>query len=404
MRVTRIRSDISPTGADCLRLSADVSYDDASTNTETLWFDVPAAIAVRSVSGNPWLAATLPLASKLGEPLHIDGPVDVELLAGARELMEWWRYWFPAMSVVRVDGAAAAPPAGVAGSRTAQFFSGGVDSFFTLLRHADPADPLQVDDLLAGWGFDIPLSDAAAFDRLRTSLAATSTRLGKRLVPFATNIRETRFGRLPWGTIGHGSAMAAVALLFEDVYRRVLIPSTDGYRETGPWGSHATVDHFHSSSKLRVIHDGAAFSRLQKVALVAQSAAALSALRVCWRSKSDSNCGACEKCLRTMIALQLCDALDAAATFAHVKLDLRNVRRVHCPYTRQGSMQLYYLEMRDAARERRRFDLAQAIAVALRCSSRREPLLWITQRATRVPVLGRLAQGLDRALRRSFIT
>lgn len=403
--VTNIRSDAPPSAPGCVRLSADLRYDDRPGESETLWFEVPKGLSERlAASGNTWLAATLPLASKLGEALHIDAPIDSVLLEGTRELMEWWRYWFPAMSVVPIDGGPVlAVTQASAPSRTAQFFSGGVDSFFTVLRHADAADPIQVDDLLVGWGFDIPLSDGAAFERVSTNLASIAASLGKRLVTFSTNIRETRFGHLPWGTIGHGSAMAAVALLLEGVYRRILIPSTDGYRETGPWGSHATVDHFFSSSTMRVIHDGAAFSRFQKVALVATSPVALSALRVCWQSKSDSNCGACEKCLRTMIALELCGVLDKASTFAHVRLDLDRVAHVHCPYTAQGSLQLYYLEMRDEARRRGRKALAKAISRALRRSSRRQPLLHAAQRLRRVPLLNHIIEPFDGFLRRSMI-
>ncbi len=403
MLVTNIRSDAPPSSPNRVRLSADLRYADRPGESETLWFEVPEDLGERvATSGNAWLAAMLPLASKLGEALHIDGPIDSVLLEGARELMEWWQYWFPEMSVVPIQRASVLAQAG-APSRTAQFFSGGVDSFFTVLRHADTADPVQVDDLLVGWGFDIPLSDSGAFDRVSTSLASIAAGLGKRLVTFSTNIRETRFGCLPWGVIGHGSAMAAVALLLESVYRRVLIPSTDGYRETGPWGSHATVDHFFSSSTMRVIHDGAAFSRFQKVALVATSPVAMSALRVCWRSQSDSNCGACEKCLRTMIALELCGVLDKASTFAHVRLDLDRVVRVHCPHTAQGSLQLYYLEMRDEARRRGRKALAKAISRALRRSSRRQPLLHTAQRLRRVPFLNRVIEPFDGLLRRSII-
>jgi len=404
MHITNIRFDDSPTTKHNVRLAADISYQDNSEQ-ETLWFEVPESLKENlTLSGNPWLAALLPLASRLGEPLHIDGPIDPVLYESPRELMEWWHYWFPEMDLIDVQGTAVAVQDRNAPVLTAQFFSGGVDSFFTLLRHANSAEPVQVDDLLIGWGFDIPLSDKNSFTRVKNTLEIAASKLGKRLIPFSSNIRETRFRTLPWGTIGHGNAMASVALLLEGIYKRVLIPSTDGYRETGPWGSHATTDHFYSSSAMRIIHDGAAYSRFQKVELVATSTPALSALRVCWRSQSDENCGKCEKCLRTMLALELCSVLKKTPTFAHATLELDKVSQAYCPKEKTGSMRLYYQEMLDVARQRGRQDLATAISRALWRSSYKQPLLYITKRLRVNRFTRPIGEPLDTALRKTVIT
>jgi hypothetical protein len=405
MRVMNISMDESPASSNSVRLAADISYDDKPGDHETLWFDVPKSFQDNlTTSGDPWLASLLPLACKIGEPLYIEGSIDQVLYESHQELMEWWQFWFPNMNVVPVHAYAIRPYRQNEPGRIAQFFSGGVDSFFTLIRHADSTGPIQVDDLLIGWGFDIPLSDQSSFDRVQTSLASAATKFDKRLIPFSSNIRETRFRSLPWGTIGHGNAMASVALILEGVYNRVLIPSTDGYRETGPWGSHATTDHYYSSSVMRIIHDGAAFSRFQKTELVATSTPALSAIRVCWRSQSDENCGKCEKCIRTMIALELCGVLKKTPTLAHATLDLDRVARVYCPHQKTGSMHLYYTEMLTLARQRGRHDLAKAISRALRRSSYKQPLLYVTRRLRENRFLRRLGIPLDTALRHTVIT
>lgn len=404
MRVTNINIGNSPAGGDLARLAADIFYDDRQGCSELLWFDVPDSFReVLSTSGDPWLAALLPLASKLGEPLEIDGPVDSVLYENPRELMEWWRYWFPEMSVVSVIPKSVLTKPKQLVDRTAQFFSGGVDSFFTLLRQSNNSYAAGVDDLLFGWGFDIPIADQHSFDRVKNVLAQAATDLDKNLVTFSSNIRETRFKVLPWGEIGHGNAMAAVALLFGGAYDRVLIPSTDGYRETGPWGSHATTDHYYSSADVRIVHEGAAFTRLEKVELVASSKTALSALRVCWRSQSDSNCGKCEKCLRTMIALELCGSLSNAKTFEHVTLDLGLVSKIYCPYTQTGSFRLYYKEMRDESRRQGRLDIAKSISSALFRSLCKQPLLYVTNRIGANRYLGPVGRPIDAALRRTVI-
>ena len=56
--------------------------------------------------------------------------------------------------------------------------------------------------------------------------------------------------------------------------------------------------------RLGRIHDGAEARRCDKLRRLAESAPALKGLRVCWQD-AGFNCGRCEKCLRTMIALHL---------------------------------------------------------------------------------------------------
>ena len=404
MRVTNITVTESPDNPDCRRASALVCYADRPDAKETVWFDMPADIGGDlSTTADPWVAVLLPLACKLGEDLHVDAPLDGTLRDGMAQLMEWWRFWFPFMHLVSIHASGTFAGGGGGARRSAQFFSGGVDSFFTLLRHSGQHGS-AVDDLLVGWGFDIPLAERTAFENVRQSLSRVAHESDKRLIAFATNLRQTRFGHdIPWGTIGHGSAMAAVALLAARIYHRVFIPSTDGYRESGPWGSHATTDHFYSCSGMRVIHDGAAYSRLQKVQLIAPSPVALAALRVCWRGQSDRNCGKCEKCLRTMIALELCNGLQAATTFPDRRLDYATIRRIYCPHQKEGSLQLYYRELYDEARRQQRRQLARTLTSAMRRSTRYRLALYCIDRLNFVPAVGIAARRLGARLRSSLI-
>jgi hypothetical protein len=404
MRISNVRAFDSPAGQQLLRLAADVSYGDRPGAGEVLWFDVPKTMQDKvTTSADPWLAALLPLAGKIGEDIDIDGAVDSTFYECTLTLLEWWRFWFPEFKIVSVHPQSLVSESSSATLATAQFFSGGVDSFFTLLRHMDDSRSPRVDNLLIGWGFDIPLSDETSFKRVTDSLEHVARELGCNLVPFSTNFRETRLRELPWGEVAHGNAMAAVALLLQPAYRRVLIPSTDGYREKGPWGSHATTDQLYSTSGTRIIHDGAAFTRFEKIKCVAASDAALSALRVCWRLQSDENCGGCEKCLRTMIALELAGVLGKASTFGHATLETDRIRRIYCPHTETGPFDLYYEEMRDAAIGLGRSDIADAIKAALLQSKIKQPLLAVTQRLSWNRFLGPVGRPLDSALRRSII-
>ncbi len=404
MRVTDIR--VSETGLwrGCVRVSAEVSYGDRPKEGETYWYDVPDWLgADLSRSGNAWLIALLPLACTIGEPLEIDAPVDAVLVENAYELMDAWCFWYPAMHTVPIRAKRSLAHINPLPTRTAQFFSGGVDSYFTTLRHVSPDDPVHIEDLLFCWGFDVPLSRTDAMVRLQSSLVGGAAALGKRLIVIATNLRETRFGELDWAELSHGCAVASAGLLLERRYRCLLIPSTDGYRETGPYGSHAFTDHFFSTSTTRVAHDGARYSRLEKTELVARSPAALAHLRVCWQSWSDHNCGKCEKCLRTMIALDLCGALSHAATFANAKLDLERVARIYCPQATYGSNRPLYEDMLAHARLTGRTDLASALSRALARSEHREFLLERLGNLRTTPFLWRLANTCERWLRAPLI-
>ncbi len=71
-------------------------------------------------------------------------------------------------------------------------FSGGVDSFYTVLTpRAWP-----IDDLLVIHGaFDLMYAKRESFDRVQARLQAAADALGKVLIPSATNLLHTRLGR-----------------------------------------------------------------------------------------------------------------------------------------------------------------------------------------------------------------
>ncbi len=123
-----------------VRLCADVKY--ARGDSEEYWYDVPESHAEElSESGNPWLACLLPLASTLGESLHLPLAVDAALAANSVRLTKIWKAWYPNLHDVAVHADVAAAPPVTGPKRVGAFFSGGVDSFFTLLRDRTTAPP-----------------------------------------------------------------------------------------------------------------------------------------------------------------------------------------------------------------------------------------------------------------------
>jgi hypothetical protein len=371
MRITEISIDQSPLAKDRVRIVAELAYEDSRRPSEICWYDFPEHLASgKVISGNPWLAAFLPLAMTLGEPLRISAPVDRTLLEGMQQLIEIWHAWHPNLHVVPIEVEVEDVRPAAERARTAAFFSGGVDSFFTLIRntHPSPVDrAIPIDELLLVWGFDVSLDNREAFFRMRSALQKAAEAYGKELTDVFTNLRQTRFNQAEWGSLAHGAALASIGLHLEHRYCRVLIPSSGGYKELLPWGSHVLTDPLFSTKYLRVVQDGAAFSRTDKIERIAGSPVVQQHLRVCWRSGTDQNCGKCGKCLRAMIALEVLGVRNQFSTFPAEGLSLSPIAKIY--YDDQHMIDrgwdLYRMVMRN-----RRPDIARAIKHSLRRSLR----------------------------------
>ena len=69
-----------------------------------------------------------------------------------------------------------------------------------------------------------------------------------------------------------------------------------------PWGQNPCTDYLLSGDGFTIVHDGAAFSRTEKIAAIARDPVATKAIKVCWEAPDlSTNCGVCEKCVRTRL-------------------------------------------------------------------------------------------------------
>lgn len=407
MRLTAVGVARSPDSAGDARLEARIAYDDPALPGESYWIDVPDVYAdFLSPNGNPWLACLVPLAMQRREPLYIDAPVDSALLDGMADLARLWTAWFPPLQPVPVSVASVVGPPNDAApaGRFGAFFSGGVDSFFTLLRREGERarNPYGVvDDLIVVHGFDMPLADQPAFDRLRSSLERVADAMGKTLIPIRTNLRLTQFRGLDWARVGHGPALAAIALALEPRFRAVALASAREYPySSAGWGSHPVSDPLFSTQRFRLVHDGGTYNRVDKVCVVAESDLALRHLHVCWRSLSDVNCGACEKCCRTMTTLAIVGGLERCATFPTRTLDLDRVAHMYCHnWVTKG----FNRSNHALAVKRGRTDIAAALDASYRLTKWRDVLLGAARSVEKVPVMWRLAKPLQRAAMRGVI-
>ena len=150
---------------------------------------------------------------------------------------------------------------------------------------------------------------------------------GKHVVEIESNVRSILESQAPW-IFGFGPAMVSVGHLLSEHFSRIYIAAAHSQDDVRPAGSHPRIDPLWSTEHLEFIHDGLDATRLEKIQLISEYDLALKTLRVCYLNpKGAYNCGRCEKCLRTMIGLQLCGVLDQCTTFEE-ELDPRRIARL----------------------------------------------------------------------------
>jgi GNAT superfamily N-acetyltransferase len=274
--------------------------------------------------------ALLPLAMSKGWTLELPGELSPGLgrgLDSAQALLAgWWKHW------TRVELKTGGPPSEspVARDRgVACFLTGGVDSFYSVLTELD-----RLDAVIFVHGFDVPLGDAPKREQVAESLREAADGLGLELIEVESNLRDLAWQGCKWGRHAHGAALASVALLAGDRFSEVLISASHTPEDLHPWGSHEHLDHLWSTQAVRVAHHGQA-GRTRKVARLAESDVAMDHLRCCFEKTrpGETNCGHCEKCLRTMASLRIVGALERCATMPD-RLPLGELARM--PLERRG--------------------------------------------------------------------
>ena len=111
-----------------------------------------------------------------------------------------------------------------------------------------------------------------------------------------------------WGSVSHGLTLLGLVapLTALKKIKTVIIAATHTKDFKEPWGSHPLIDNNIRWADVRVIHDGYELSRQKKIRYyIIRYPHYLPYLRVCYFSRNNYNCGYCEKCLRTIIALIL---------------------------------------------------------------------------------------------------
>ena len=250
-------------------------------------------------------------AACAGRPLQVEGRLDDQFVLGIRSLLEvaeeWWHYHRVGVQDDRGDVSmrlfetdrTLLPQRS---PRAALYFSGGVDSFYSLFQHRE-----ELSALVFLRGFDLRLRDRTkeSLDGAERSVRDVCDQLNLQPIVVETNLRGHPLMKMPpWG-VAHGGALAGIGHLMGDRFGSFLISASyPASWEGAKYGTHRFIDPLWSSSRLDFRHVGDECSREEKFRQIAQQALVQKHLRVCGKSPTpDVNCGRCEKCLRTRLIL-----------------------------------------------------------------------------------------------------
>ena len=287
------------------------------------FFEFPEAWADDIASApDPFIPPLLIAAMRAGVPLRVDLPVSERLCKRIPEQQAILQSLHPReLKTVPFHAAAGFRPPHPAASGIGAFFSLGVDSFHTLLRHepahTGDAEAAPCTHLIYIVGFENPLDDFTdgRDEAVAAEVHAVAEHWRKSAVCVRTNLRHCL--DVPWARQLHGPVLAAIGLALSGRCGTVRVPASYTWRALQPWGSHPVLDPLWSTDEVEIVHDGAEVDRARKIAdTVVRSPFARSRLRVCTKQGGGAgNCGACGKCLRTMTTLEITGALGDSPCF-----------------------------------------------------------------------------------------
>ncbi len=357
-----------------VRASAQIHWEESSHPALDLYFETDSC-EEEDFWANPdaFLSACAPVALRDGEKrLRVEGRVCPRLRDGVAAALQILGSWYhPDQSLPRIEAAGGFHPPRRAVERAGFFASGGADSLHTLWsnRQRYPSDhPASLRDgiFLESHSFPEDPPSERARDIARRggrTLRSIAERTGIRLLTVRSN-----YGRLTSDIFfvvreAQSASLAAAAHLISRRLTSASIASSFRFCSRVLNGSDPLLDPLFGSASLEVLHDGVLFSRAEKIRQMRNWDVALEQMLVCFEGplgEAELNCGRCEKCLRTMTALEAAGCLDRATAFPRRRLtaaDLEVVPVGYIPEAYASSWEPMIPMLREAGRN----DLARVV-------------------------------------------
>jgi hypothetical protein len=347
------------------RVSATVAREDDGRHTLTLNIEGRRRFSVRYTTAegpiadgaDTAIAATLLPAMRSGGRLRIEQPVSARLLANLPRIQEMFLANSTRFRPLEVVAETRDPPSRPSDGGVACFFSGGVDSTYSVLSHRD-----EITHLIFVHGFDVPLSDRRLRALVTDGIHRAAAEFGLPLIEVETDLRSFSDRFVAWDTEYFGAALASVALFLAPRFRKIYIASSFAPGHVDFSASMPELDPLWQNESIELVQD-TQVKRLEKVALITASSAGTDWLRVCWENRrSHYNCGRCRKCLGVQLLLRLCGSLDGYKVFPG-GFDLERLSRLPLTYSYLDPFMYDYLEAAEAVGDH---EVAEAIRKTLK--------------------------------------
>lgn len=290
-----------------------------------------------SVLAIPLLASLAPVAWACGAELMVP-EIDRVFLQSLDDIKAYLRKAYPQLPLEGrvIPGRIVDQSDLDSNSRTAMLFSGGVDSWGTLLRKKTE-QPL----LITVNGADVKLKWPGAWDNVRESVAGVGREHGLENALITSNFRglleqqmldiEFKSHTSSWWE-GIQSGMGILGLCAPLAYtHRIghIYIATCQPNAGWPWDAQGGINNNVRWSGTTVEYEGGALTRQDKVGMIAsyiRETRGTFKLRVCYKCPTGDNCGVCRKCAVTAIGLLLEGIEPREAGMPFGEEDLRQVR------------------------------------------------------------------------------
>lgn len=269
-------------------------------------------------NADPFLAVALLPAMCLNAPIVVEGAVSPLLLQHIDTIQDIFARWFERLhkTSVRVAGRRRVTVGAQRG--VASFYSGGVDSSYTLLKHRE-----EVTTLVFVHGFDLPLAKTELRESIAGALRGAANGFGKTMIEVETNLRDLLDVYVDWNRQACGLSLGAVAQALAPQFSRMYWGSTEPYESLHALGTHPLLDPLWGTEDLEIVHDGCEHSRWEKAQAIIDNPVVQRYLRVCWHHEHGRyNCGLCGGCLRAMAFLRATGMAERFPTFPPLDPDL----------------------------------------------------------------------------------
>ncbi|MEN6303838.1 MAG: hypothetical protein ABFD96_13990 [Armatimonadia bacterium] len=308
------------------RVEAWVTWEDAAREPLRLFLETDArfADALWADPNGLAVAALLPAWHAGERRLLVDGTLCPILRDNLKAACETLRAWYPESGPPpALETSQGFKPRYPAQGQAVSFLSGGIDSLATLRSNKLCLPPDHPGAIRASILVDVRREPGLSEEETARQHAkrvavgsAVAAEAGIEAISVKTNLLQLDGDGWFFSFRWHGAVFAATSHLLGKRFAKAYIASSYTPALLHPWGSHPLLDPYYSAGNVRIEHHGLHMSRFEKVELVADWPVGLQNILVCQGHDSgETNCGACEKCIRTMTALVACGKLQECQAF-----------------------------------------------------------------------------------------